>query len=131
MTDTEKISILLVDDDKFLADMYAMKFTKEGYDVHAFLSVTEALAALRGGFSPHVIMSDIVMPEYDGFFFFNALQKENLCPSALVVALTNQSSDEERAHAHELGVDTYIVKASMIPSEVVAAIRDSLQQHRK
>jgi CheY-like chemotaxis protein len=126
-TTPTKATVLLVDDDKFLTDMYAMKFTKEGYTVHAFLSVKDALSALRGGLSPDVIMSDIIMPEHDGFFFFEALRSEKLQRNAVLIALTNQSSDEERVHAESLGVQKYIIKASMIPSEVVSAVAESLK----
>lgn len=113
-----------MDDDKFLLDMYAMKFTKEGYDVHAFLSVTEALQALRGGLKVDAILSDIVMPEHDGFYFFAALKQEGILGSTHLIALTNQSSDDEKKHAEELGVEKYVVKASMIPSEVVEVVAE-------
>ncbi len=132
MTDTPlKQSVLLVDDDKFLLDMYGMKFTKEGYDVHAFLSVSDALQALRSGLKVDAIVSDIVMPEHDGFFFFSALHDEKLLGDSALIALTNQSTDEERVHAEKLGVEKYIVKATMIPSEVVATVHEVLSAHRR
>ena len=133
MTDTatSKGKVLLVDDDKFLVDMYAMKFTKEGYDIHAFLSVAEALQALRAGLTVDVILSDIVMPEHDGFFFFSTLRDEKLLKGAHLIALTNQSSDEERKRAEELGVEQYVIKASMIPSEVVNVVAEALTKGKK
>ncbi|NBV76689.1 response regulator [bacterium] len=120
--------VLLVDDDKFLLDMYAMKFTKEGYKVQTCLSVDEALTALRGGLQPDAILSDILMPIHDGFYFFDTIQKEKLSPKSVVIALTNQSSAEEQARAEQLGMHTYIVKATMIPSEVVQAVAQALKQ---
>ena len=68
MTDA-KHKVLLLDDDKFLADMYSMKFTQSGYEVTACLSVDDALAAIKKGFDPDVILFDIVMPVQDGFAF--------------------------------------------------------------
>jgi DNA-binding NarL/FixJ family response regulator len=52
------------------------------------------------------------------------LHKENLAPHAKKIALTNQQSEAEQAKAKELGCDEYIIKATMIPSEVVATVRD-------
>ena len=123
--------VLLVDDDKFLLDMYAMKFTKEGYKVQACLSVSEALEVLRSGVRPDALLSDIVMPEHDGFFLFAAIQKENLLGEGKLIALTNQGSPEEQIRAQSLGVEKYMIKATMIPSEVVQAVTALLSENKK
>lgn len=125
MTSADK-SIVLVDDDKFLLDMYSMKFTQAGWHVQACLSVKDALEALRGGLAPDAIAFDLVMPDMDGFALLQKLKEENLAKGAKLVALTNQSDETEQKKAMELGADRYIIKASMIPSEVVAAIGEEL-----
>lgn len=119
-------AVLLVDDDKFLLDMYSMKFVKSGFNVHAALSVNAALEVLHGGFDPDAILFDLTMPERDGYAFLEALRDEKLATSAKKVALTNQSTDQEQAKARELGADDFFIKASMIPSEVVAKVRTLL-----
>ena len=120
MSDTpQKRNVLFVDDDKFLVDTYGMKFTQSGYTFEGCLSANQALEIIRGGFSPNIIIFDITMPERDGFSFLEALRSGNLAAGAKLIALTNQSEDAEKKKAEELGVDRYIVKASMIPSEVV------------
>lgn len=121
-------NVLLVDDDKFLMDMYSMKFGSAGFTVQACLSTEDALGALRGGSKPDAIVFDILMPEGDGFSFLETMTAESLAPNALKVALTNQSSDSEKKHAEDLGVHRYIVKASMIPSEVVEAVKEGLKK---
>jgi len=123
-------NILLVDDDKFLVDMYSMKFTGAGFNVQACLSVSDALRFLRDGFAPEAIVFDIVMPEHDGFSFLQTLDAEHLAPSAVKVALTNQGNDAEKAKAEGLGVDRYVVKASMIPSEVVEAVKEEMEKRK-
>ena len=90
MTDTSnenpsKGKILLIDDDKFLLDMYSMKFVQQGYEVHASLSVLDALEVLRGGFNPSAILFDVIMPEQDGFALLEALRRENLANDALKI----------------------------------------------
>lgn len=125
-----RANVLLVDDDRFLLDMYTMKFVKEGYAVHACLSVEEALALLKGGFAPELILFDITMPERDGFSFLQTLGEENICENALKIPLTNQSTDAEKAKAKSLGADDYFVKATMIPSEVVNKAGELLAEKR-
>ena len=122
--------VLLVDDDKFLLDMYVMKFTAMGYTVSACLSAKEALALLRGGFTPDTILFDLTMPELDGFSFLKAVSEEHLAPESIKIALTNQNDEQERMKIADLGAMRYIVKANMIPSEVVNTITEELTKRR-
>ena len=124
-------SILIIDDDKFLTDMYAMKFTQSGYTVQACLSVHDGLESLRAGFQADVILFDITMPELDGFALLQKLRDDNIVPHALKIALSNQSSDTDMKHASDLGADKFVVKASTIPSEVVSIITDELARRKK
>ncbi len=121
----------MVDDDKFLADMYAMKFTQQGYEVQSHLAACDALASLRGGFDPDVVLFDLIMPECDGFAFLDSMHNEKLAARAVKIALTNQSSDAEAARAKELGADAFLIKATLLPSEVVNRVGEELEKHRK
>lgn len=129
-TEGAKGKILLVDDDKFLVDMYSLKFRGAGYTVQACLRAKDALDALRGGYAANAIVFDILMPETEGFSFLEAVHAEKLAGGAVLIALTNQANDFEKKRAEELGCDRYIVKASMIPSEVVHAVEEEIQKKK-
>lgn len=118
--------VLLVDDDKFLLDMYSMKFTQAGYTVHPCFSTNEALEVLRGGVKPVAVLFDVTMPGDDGFSLLQKIKDEKLAGSARLIALTNQSNDADRKHAEDLGVHRYCIKASMIPSEVVNMVKEEI-----
>jgi DNA-binding response OmpR family regulator len=118
--------VLLIDDDKFLLDMYSLKFTQAGFSVQPCFSVSEALTALRGGYMAAAIIFDITMPGEDGFFFLQKVHDEKLAHDARLIALTNQSNDEDKKRAEGLGVHRYCIKASMIPSEVVAMLKEEI-----
>lgn len=132
MTDTseKKGIIVIVDDDRFLADMYSTKFIQKGYAVETFDMVSSALDALRKGLKPSAILFDIVMPGQDGFDFLSVAKSEKLGGNAVFIALTNQSSDADRARAESLGVDAYFIKATLIPSEVVAAVMKEMEKRQ-
>ena len=115
----EKISVLLVDDDKFLLDMYSVKFKETGYHIEVAVGAEEALKKITEGFTPDAILLDLVMPGMDGFGFLEKIRKENLVGSAAILMLTNQGQESDIERARSLGADGYIVKASSIPSEVV------------
>lgn len=121
MVDTPKkrYSVLLVDDDKFLLDMYGLKFKEGGCDVDAMPDSVAALEKLRQGFSPDLILLDVVMPNLSGFEFLEKVKNEKLAPNASVVMLSNQGQQEDLDNATRLGAAGYIIKASSIPSEVL------------
>lgn len=112
--------ILFVDDDKFLLDMYALKFSKANYDVKTADSTDVALKLIRDGYTPDIMMVDIIMPGMDGLDMVEKIRGERLAPGAIVIMLTNQGAPEDIARAKTLNVDGYIVKATTIPSEVLA-----------
>ena len=114
--------IFLIDDDKFLLDMYALKFSKAGYEVKTADSTDMALKMLREGYIPDVMLSDIVMPGMDGLDLVANIRKEHLLIGAIIIMLTNQGSSDDISRAQKLSVDGYIVKATTIPSEVLAEV---------
>jgi CheY-like chemotaxis protein len=118
--------ILIIDDDKFLLDMYSLKFTQAGYAVRPCFSVAEALDEVRAGYEPSVVLFDVTMPGDDGFAFLQKIKEEKLIPNARLIALTNQGLDADRDKAKELGVHRYCIKASMIPSEVVQMVKEEM-----
>lgn len=114
--------ILIVDDDKFLLNMYSIKFQKEKFDVTVASDGLEALKKLQGGFVPDAIVLDIVMPVMDGLEFLEKMRGENLAKDATLLILSNQGQSTDIEKAKRLGIDGYIVKATTIPSEVVTEV---------
>ncbi len=122
MNGTTPYKILIVDDDKFLLNMYSIKFQKEKFDVTTAGDGSEALKRLRDGFVPDAIVLDIVMPVMDGLEFLEKMRGESLAKSATVLILSNQGQSSDIDKAKRLGIDGYIVKATTIPSEVVTEV---------
>lgn len=112
--------IYLVDDDRFLLDMYAVKFRAQGHDVTAFPCGKDVIEALKTKPAPDALLLDIVMPEMDGFDVLEAVRKEGIAPTSKVIILSNQGQQSDIERAKSLGVAGYIIKASAIPSEVYA-----------
>src|SRR3989344_1836471 len=114
--------VYLVDDDRFLLDLYAVKFKNAGHDVSVFSSGEDFLAALRkpGAAAPDAVLLDIIMPGMDGFEVLGTLRKEQLAKGTKIIILSNQGQDSDIEKAKQLAADGYIVKASAIPSEVLA-----------
>ncbi len=109
----------MVDDDKFLLDMYRKKFEQAVGQVDVAVGPEEALAKLREGGQYDILILDIIMPVMNGLELLSAIRKEKLVPQAVVIMLTNESDPEKINQAKALGAQGYIVKATSIPSEVV------------
>lgn len=117
-----KTTILIIDDDAFLLDMYALKFTQKDYAVTAKPGTIEALEVLRAGNIPDVILVDLVLPTMDGFEFLETLNKEDIAKDTIKIILSNLGQEEDIERGMKLGASGYIVKASATPSEVVAKV---------
>lgn len=114
--------IFLVDDDRFLLDLYAVKFKNAGHTVGVFGGGEELITALKkeGAKAPDAILLDLIMPGLSGFETLEIMRKDHLANGAKVIILTNQGQDSDIEKAKNLSADGYIIKASAIPSEVLA-----------
>lgn len=114
--------IYIVDDDRFLLDLYAVKFRGAGHDVSVFGGGEDLLASLRkkDSATPDAILLDLIMPGMSGFEALETIRKENLAKNAKIIILSNQGQDSDIEKAKKLSADGYIIKASAIPSEVLA-----------
>lgn len=114
--------VYLVDDDRFLLDLYAVKFKNAGHEVGVFDGGEDLLTALRkpGAPAPDAILLDLIMPGVNGFETLETIRKEKLVPGTRIVILSNQGQDSDIEKAKQFAADGYIIKASAIPSEVFA-----------
>ena len=128
---SKQYSVFIVDDDQFLLNMYSVKFKSSGFEVKTANSPRQALSELENGLSADVLLFDIVMPGTDGLEMVAAIKKKGFLKNALFIALTNQGQAVDVERAKREGVNGYIVKASSIPSEVVAEVSRILKENGK
>ena len=124
----EKKKILIVDDDSFLLDMYALKFSQNNFEVYTAYNGLQALEKLKAGLSPDVILMDIIMPEMDGFEMLTKINNEKLSTNSVKIVLSNKSEQSDITRGASLGVAGYIVKASSTPREVIEQVINILDK---
>jgi CheY-like chemotaxis protein len=129
--ETEPKKILIVDDDSFLLDMYALKFSKSNFSVTTALGPESALEKLRDRLSPNIILLDIMMPVMDGFELFKKIKEENISPNSIVIFLSNRGQPSDVTQSEALGASGYIVKASSTPSEVIEKVVNIINKAKK
>ena len=123
MENIEDKKILIIDDDNFLLDMYAMKFKKEGFEVVAIPDAEVALNQLKEGtIKPKIVLFDLIMPKMDGLTFLQELHNQKLADKFVKIILSNQGQQTDVDVANKIGIEGYIIKALYTPSEVVKQV---------
>lgn len=113
----------MVDDDAFLRDMYATKFTESGHKVKVAENGEVGLSQMEEN-SFDVVLLDMVMPGMNGLEFLRAVQALPKAKETKFIVLTNQGEESDKAEAKQAGAVGYIVKAESIPSDVVKKVED-------
>ncbi|MBI4120806.1 MAG: response regulator [Parcubacteria group bacterium] len=123
-------TVLIVDDDRFLLDMYALKFKEAAFRVETADSGENAYEMVKKG-GQDVVLLDILMPTMDGFELLKRFQAEHLGKNTKFIVLSNLGEPSDIEKARELGADGYIVKATATPTEVVEVVRKVLSPETK
>jgi len=118
------MKILIVDDDAFLRELYAMKFVECGHDVITALHASDALRILEQGDVFDLMLVDMIMPGMTGVELLNEIKKMVPKVKMKLIVLSNQGQDQDIEEAKKAGAIGYIIKAQSIPSEVVKKVEE-------
>jgi DNA-binding response OmpR family regulator len=116
-----KGKILVIDDDRFLAQIYILTLKKVGYDVDLMENGPDGIAAAKKG-KPDAIILDILMPGMDGFQVLRELKKGKNTKNIPVIMLTSLSQAEDEEMGLRGGAIAYLTKSTTLPDDVVKEI---------
>jgi len=116
-------TILIIEDDRFIGEMYVRSLKKAAYDVDWMVDGNDGLIAARNK-AYDLILLDVMLPERRGTEILEALRggAEDLIPKSKVIVLTNFEQDDESRMAMEKRADGYLIKAEITPSKLLAVI---------
>ncbi len=118
-------TILCIEDDRFIGEMYVRSLRKAGYTIDWVVDGNDGLVAARN--KPYdLIIIDIMLPERRGDQILEALRNDNsdLVPDSKILILTNFEQDEESRASLTNRVDGYLIKADVTPRALLKVIRD-------
>ena len=115
--------ILVVDDEKPIADILKFNLEKEGYDVELAYDGDEAVKKTYKD-NPDLVILDIMLPKKDGFQVLKDIRKEYKIP---VLMLTAKEEEVDKILGLELGADDYITKPFSM-RELVARVKANLRR---
>jgi two-component system chemotaxis sensor kinase CheA len=115
-------TVLLVDDSAFFRDLLAPLIKAAGYRVVAAASATEALAVVRDGPTVDIVVTDIEMPDMDGFALATALRADPATATTPIIALATMVSAEAVEQGHAVGFHDFVAKFDR--PGLIAAIKE-------
>ncbi len=121
-----KNSILLIEDDPFLIDIYKKKFESAGFKIRVAEKGRKALRMLKEEI-PDLIILDIVLPGIFGWEVLRKIRKNPKLKGLKIIILSNLGQKEEIEKGLKLGATKYLIKAHYTPSEVVKEIEKILK----
>ncbi|MEW5945362.1 MAG: response regulator [bacterium] len=124
--DTEKKKVLIVDDDLDLQDALSLFLSGEGYETACEGDGKGAINSARG-FSPSIIILDVMLPDTDGFRVCEQLKKDPDTSGIPVVFLSVKDQLKHKIRGYIVGGHRYIVKP-FDKNELLKTIRTVLRQ---
>lgn len=122
----KKTSILIVEDEKTLSEMYYDKFKTEGYNVEVVFSAEEALEFVQKK-KPKLILLDMLLPRKSGIGFLEEVRASSVVDGVNIVVFSNFDDPETKAKAFGLGVQDYLLKTQYTPQELLDQVRKYLE----
>ncbi|MBM3210210.1 response regulator [Candidatus Saccharibacteria bacterium] len=118
-------TVLVIEDDRFIGEMYVRSLSKSGYEVDWMVDGNDGLVAARNK-AYDLIILDIMLPERRGNEILDALRNdtEDLIPNSKVLIMTNFEQDDESRMAMQYRADGYLIKAEITPRKLLEIIAE-------
>lgn len=117
-----RITILVVEDDKFISNAYKIKFDAAGFTSEFAYDGQEALTILEN-FTPDIIILDLVMPIKNGFEVLKVVKKDERISHIPIIVATNLGQEQYIVKAKEMGAVDYILKSELSLADLVIKIK--------
>lgn len=117
--------ILVVDDEKPIADILQFNLKKEGFEVYCAYDGNTAIEKVEE-ISPDLVLLDIMLPQRDGMEVCREIRKKYDMP---IIMLTAKDSEIDKVLGLELGADDYVTKP-FSTRELIARVKANLRRHQ-
>jgi DNA-binding response OmpR family regulator len=121
----KKVTILIVEDDKFLRELLVRKLDGEGLNTLTAVDGNEALKVVKENVV-QIILLDLILPGMDGFDVLKEIKADANTAKIPVIILSNLGQKEEVEKGLKLGANDYMIKAHFTPDEIVEKIKKVL-----
>jgi DNA-binding response OmpR family regulator len=122
---SDKKTILIVEDDTFMGNLLERKFQQNNFDISRAGSVDEARKILSAK-KISLMLLDIILPGMDGISFLKEIKGNDQFKEIPVIITSNLGQQEEIQRGLSEGAQDYVVKAHTTPGEIVQKVENIL-----
>ena len=119
-------TVLIVEDEQILQDVYKLVLTSAGYKVHTADNGVEGLSVIKR-IHPDLVLLDIFMPVMDGKEFLRNIDTGDF-PKTKIVVYTNMYDKATEQEMKDLGADDFILKSSIGPDDLIKLVAGHLKK---
>ena len=117
--------ILVVEDERIVADLLERKLTQQGYLVYVVGDGETAVRSIREK-RPDLVLLDMILPKKQGLEVLAEIKKDDILKEIPVIIVSNSGDQEELERAKTLGIVDWLVKTEFDPQEVVDKVNVQL-----
>lgn len=137
MTETgARIRVLLIEDEKILADMYRDVFIHEGYEFLTTDNIDSGLT-MTVDHHPDVVLLDLIIPKPEntiaeqGYDFLEAIKLRPDVAQTPVIVFSNVDTIQDRLKCKELGAAAFLFKRDVTPDDVISTVAEVVKRARE
>jgi PleD family two-component response regulator len=123
----DKQKIILIEDDKFIREIYVFSLEKAGFIVLSSVDGDEGLKTAFDNPDVKLILLDVIMPKMNGVETLRKLKSNPLTQNIPVILLSNLTDDEIVNEAMELGAYSFIAKSQISQMELVDRVKEVIK----
>lgn len=115
--------ILIVEDDKFLLNIFVTTFEKENFEVKTASDAKTGFGIVKNE-NPSIVLLDIMLPgDMDGLGFLKEVKKDSKISHIPIIILSNLEDDKTISEGLKLGASGYFIKSQAEPDDVVRNVK--------
>lgn len=119
-------NVFLIEDDRFLREMLSQKLSDQKMKVVVAVDGKSAIEMIKT-IRPDLVLSDLLLPDVDGFDVLAEIQKNPNFTNVPVLVLSNLDKPEDIKRAKDLGAKDFMVKSNFTSNEIVAKVKEFLK----
>jgi DNA-binding response OmpR family regulator len=125
MAKTKK-TIMLIEDEKILSDIYKLEFEQAGYNVIPVYDGKSARDIIARTFDIDLFLIDIILPKSSGFEVFLDIKNHPKYEKTPVFILSNLDLEQEMRMALKMKAEKYLIKSDYTPEKIINIVNDYL-----
>ena len=123
-TDPKSITLLIVEDDRVLQDLYMDSFGEAGFTLLQAFDGMEALEQVKAHPEISLVLLDVMLPKLSGYDVLSQIRHTAPNPKVPVIIVSALGDIDDQARGLQLGATDYITKGEMLPSAVIEKIKN-------